>query len=70
MRKNYFYLLLSALGFIMILQALFVLQFLEWFQAHNVKIIYPLFFSMSTVSLGVMIYFVIRGIMTLKYRKW
>ena len=69
MRKSLFYLFISLLFIIEVTQTLFVLKFLEWFKEHNVEFIYPILFSMSITALGIMTYFLIRGIWTLKYRK-
>lgn len=69
MRKSYFYLLMVILFIIESTQILFVLKFIDFFKEHNIEFIYPILFSMSITALGVMTYFLITGIWTLKYRK-
>lgn len=69
MRKDTFYALLFILMIIEVIQILFVLNFLEWFKAQGVYFVYPVLFSMSFVVLGIITFFLIKGIWSLKNRK-
>ncbi len=69
MSRRYFYLLLLTLCIIEIVQVLFVWKFLDWFKVHNGEFIYLMLFTMSITALGVMTYFLARGIYSvIKYK--
>jgi hypothetical protein len=69
MRKRFFYLLLTLLVLIEAAQAWFVLKYLEWFKEHGVEFIYPVLFSISFIALGLLTYFLILGVKSIKNRK-
>ena len=62
MKRTYFHLFLLTLAIIEVVQILFCLNFLDWFKEHKAYAVYPILFSMSFTALGVMTYFVVRGI--------
>lgn len=68
MKRTYFHLLLATLLSIEVVQILFCLNFLDWFKEHKVYPIYPILFAMSFTALGVMTYFLIRGIYSITKR--
>jgi len=57
---------LAALAVIEVTQIIFVMKFLDWFKEHTATWVYPLLFSMSLIAMGIMTYFLGRGIWSLK----
>lgn len=69
MRKRLFYLLLALLFLIEVVQVWFVWKYLVWFKEQEIEFIYPILFAISFTALGLMTYFLIRGIASIKHRK-
>lgn len=69
MRKRTFYLLFTLLILIEAAQAWFVLKYLGWFKEYGIGFIYPVLFAISLIALGLLTYFLILAIKSIKNRK-
>lgn len=70
MKKQLFYLFIFILFAIEIIQCLFIMKFIKWYEQYDVNFIYLILFSMSIVSFGIMTFFLVKGIYTLiKYKR-
>ena len=69
MRKRMFYLLLTLLVLIEAAQVWFVFKYLAWFKEQGIEFVYPILFAISFMALGLMTYFLILAIKSIKHRK-